>query len=84
VKSDINVSSCTVRARKARNCESYPRCHRGIRQGEDYARHVTFPGSDVNTSTVPWVLHICATCQTEYGQEMPPRRRTLNRNRKDS
>jgi hypothetical protein len=68
------TTAWTVTARKRHSCDNYPRCYRGIKPGEDYARHVAFPGDDANNSSRPWVLNLCQHCHTEHGREMPPRR----------
>lgn len=68
---DSYTQTCT--ARKPFVCQGY-RCLNVIHAGEDYARHVAFPGSDVNSAPVPWVLRICSACHTEHGAAMPPRK----------
>lgn len=73
------TSAYTVTARKRRSCDQYPRCYNGIRPGDDYARHVVFPGDDANNSPRPWVLNLCRECQTEYDREMPLRRTSRKR-----
>lgn len=65
------TSSETRTARRAFNCSD---CRRQVMAGEEYARHVAFPGDDVNSGTRPWVLRLCSACQTKYGRQMPPRR----------
>lgn len=69
----------TVTARKFHACMQYPRCYRRIKPGEDYARHVVFPGDDANNSGRPLVLVLCQECQLDYGRGMPPRRRRRKR-----
>lgn len=68
------TSAYTVTARKRHSCDNYPPCYRGIEPGEDYARHVAFPGDEVNGGPIPWVMNLCQPCQTEYDRPMPPRR----------
>lgn len=67
------TAASTVRCRKARRCDDYI-CERWIKPGEDYARHVAFPGDDANHGPRPLVIGICQDCQTQYGRGMPPRR----------
>lgn len=76
------VTAWTVTARKRHACDNYPRCFRGIKPGEDYARHVAFPGDDANSSPRPLVLNLCQPCQTEYDRPMPPRRATRKKVRR--
>lgn len=71
---DVQATAWTVTARRERRCENYPPCYHLIQPGEDYARHVAFPGHEANGGTVPWVLCLCRGCQTQCGREMPPRR----------
>ncbi|MBP2331266.1 hypothetical protein JOF56_011651 [Kibdelosporangium banguiense] len=63
----------TATARKAFTCQGY-RCRLTVAVGEAYARHVAFPGSEVNDGPAPLVLKICERCHTEYGKPMPTRR----------
>jgi hypothetical protein len=63
----------TVTARKAFTCHGY-RCPRLVMPGEDYARHVAFPGNEIHDSPAPWVLKLCQDCHTTHGVPMPPRR----------
>ncbi len=67
---DINATSYTVTARRDRPCDNYPPCHRGIKAGEDYARHTTFPGNEANGSNRVVVHCVCQPCQTEYDRPM--------------
>ena len=64
----------TITARRDRPCGQYPSCPNGdIKAGDDYARHVAFPGDDANNSPRPLTLDLCQPCHTDYGREMPPR-----------
>lgn len=74
---DSSYTAHTVTARKPARCENYIGggwCPRGIAVGDDYIRHVAFPGHDCNTGTQPWVMRECTSCRTESGKPMPPRR----------
>ena len=72
---DVDATSYTVTARKDRPCDEYPRCnHGGIKTGEDYVRHATFPGHEANQSNRVVVHCICRHCHTQYDRPMPPRR----------
>lgn len=65
----------TITARRDQACDEYPRCtNGGIKAGADYARHVTFPGDEANSSDRVVVHRICQACHTDYGRPMPPRR----------
>ena len=71
----MSVSARTVTARRDRLCGNYPSCpNDGIKAGDDYARHVAFPGDDANQSNRPLTLDLCQPCHTEYERPMPPRR----------
>lgn len=71
------VTAHTITARRDRPCGNYPQCnHNDIKAGDEYARHVAFPGDDANNSKRPLVLILCQPCQTEYDRPMPPRRAT--------
>lgn len=62
----------TRTARKPITCED---CRDTIEAGQQYARHVAFPGDEANADgTRPRVLRLCHACQTKYGRGMPPRR----------
>lgn len=68
----VGVTAQTLTARKLHYCDecrSY-----SIQPGQEYARHVAFPGSDVNDGGAPWSLNLCEQHQTHYGRIMPPRR----------
>jgi hypothetical protein len=69
----VATTAHTVTARLRRWCDDYI-CREPIEPGEDYARHVAFPGDECNGGSRPFVLCICQGCQTQYGQPMPPRR----------
>lgn len=79
---DVDATSYTVTARKDRPCDEYPERCGGIKAGEEYARHVAFPGRDCNQSRRPYVLCICRSCQTQYDRPMPPRRATKRKVRR--
>jgi len=64
-------TASTVIARKAFICDAY-HCDNMIDPGEEYARHVAFPGHDANDGSTPWVMRICWECQSPA--PMPPRR----------
>lgn len=69
------VTAHTITARADRDCGSYPYCpHDDIKAGQDYVRHVAFPGDDANQSSRPLTLELCERCHTEYDRPMPPRR----------
>ncbi len=72
------VSETTVIARKRHWCDEYGATHR-IEPGDTYVRSVAFPDGEINTSTVPWVLKLCADHWAQYGRELPPRRSTALR-----
>lgn len=73
---EINYTAETRTARKPRQCEDYPSCTHVIQLGEEYSRHVAFPGHDANSDgSRPWVLHLCRACTTRYDRPMPPRRK---------
>ena len=47
-------------ARTPKQCDNYPRCHRGIQPGERYMRCVASPQDmEVNQSDHWWTLYIC-------------------------
>lgn len=63
----------TITARKLRRCDGVG-CDTVIHPGDEYARHVAFPGdSDLGNERF-WVLHICPSCHTRYGEAMPRRK----------
>lgn len=66
----------TVVARKAYPCDD-GRGHgfHTIPAGAPYVRCVAFPDGDVNCSTRPWSVRICADCYCQYGDTMPAPRR---------
>ncbi|GAB3471888.1 hypothetical protein [Actinophytocola sediminis] len=65
----------TVTARKPFTCHGY-RCYHRIQPGEQYVRHVAFPGHDCNGGSSPWVMRICADCHAPADMPPPMRRRT--------
>jgi hypothetical protein len=68
------TTATTVTARKAFRCHGM-HCNHVIQPGEEYARHVAFPGDEVNDGPRPRVMRLCRQCQTAYERPMPPRRR---------
>lgn len=65
----------TITARTDRDCGNYPHCpNDDIKAGDDYVRHVSFPGDDANQSSRPLTLELCQPCHTEFDRPMPPRR----------
>jgi hypothetical protein len=72
------TTSHTVTARREFRCDDFDgngRVHL-VQPGQEYARHVAFPGDSDLGNTDFWVLRLCVTCQTRYGRSMPPRRRS--------
>lgn len=62
-----------ITARKLHRCDGVG-CGVTIQPGDEYARHVAFPGdSDIGNEGF-WVLRICPSCHTRYGQPMPERK----------
>lgn len=55
-------------ARRRRQCGSYP-CSRSIEPGQQYLRHVAFPGDEGHEEgTRPWVIEECAACAAARGE----------------
>ncbi len=73
VARDPDTTSHTVTARKAFRCED-DRCGHDVQIGEDYGRHVAFPGAEFYDGPRPWVMRLCMPCTTKYDQPVPPRR----------
>jgi hypothetical protein len=70
---EANTTAHTVTARKAVRCDDYP-CKNIIQPGEDYVRHVAFPGCEFHGGDQPLVMRSCMDCTTRYGRRVPPRR----------
>lgn len=70
---DICETAHTVTARRDHRCTGW-RCATTICPGEQYVRHVLFPGHDAHGGHAPAVLPLCQTCATAHGRPMPPRR----------
>lgn len=68
----MSTSAETRTARKAFPCGE---CRATVAVGDQYARHAAFPGDDANGGDRPLTLRLCRSCQTQYGQSMPSRRR---------
>lgn len=64
----------TITARKPRRCDAAG-CSTIIQPYADYVRHVAFPDDNDIGNTGFWVLRICSSCHTQYGQPMPERKR---------
>jgi len=69
----MSTTAYTVTARKTFRCYGVG-CNAWVYPGEEYARHVAFPGDGDIGNEGFWVLRICAACHTRYGQSMPSRR----------
>jgi hypothetical protein len=69
---DPHTTSHTVTARVAFLCHE-PLCRQRVEVGQDYGRHVAFPGADWFTDTRPWVWRLCMPCTTKHDQPVPPR-----------
>lgn len=52
-----------IKARKSHRCDGdAPHL---IRAGQWYYRAVSWPGSDVNSGKIPWIMRICRDCLHE-------------------
>lgn len=55
-----------VKARKSHWCEGYRHGSRAqIMPGQYYYRAVSWPGSDANGGTTPWIMKLCRDCMPE-------------------
>lgn len=70
------ATAWTATARKRHLCHGIGHCigTGSIEPGQDYARHVAFGDEDFYQGDRPWVMRLCAPCQTQYDRPMPPRR----------